>query len=85
MSKQYNSPLMASIHETADSLHTAGIMSKRTMREFDHLCLTPVRPLTRKQIRADESADRHVGKRLQDLQRDGRRMEHNAVGCPGGV
>jgi putative transcriptional regulator len=52
MSKQYNSPLMASIHETADSLHTAGVMSKRTMREFDRLCLTPVRPLTRKQIRA---------------------------------
>src|SRR5713226_10144912 len=52
MSKQYRSPLMASIHETADGLHAAGVMDKRTMREFDRLCLTPVRPLTRKQIRA---------------------------------
>jgi putative transcriptional regulator len=43
---------MASIHETADALHAAGVMNKRTMREFDRLCLTPVRRLTRKQIRA---------------------------------
>lgn len=52
MNKQYRSPLMASIHETADGLHAAGVMDKRTMREFDRRCLTPVRPLTRKQIRA---------------------------------
>ena len=52
MRKQYHSPLMASIHETAEGLHTAGLMDKRTMREFDELCLTPVRPLRPKQIRA---------------------------------
>ena len=46
MSKQYSSPLMASIHETAKDLHAAGVMDKRTMREFDDLCLTAVRPLT---------------------------------------
>src|ERR1700687_3083281 len=52
MSKQYRSPLMASIHETAEGLHAAGVMDKRTMREFDDLCLTPVRPLKPKEIRA---------------------------------
>ncbi len=52
MSKQYRSPLMASLHETAEGLHAAGIMDKRTMREFDDLCLTPVRPLKPKEIRA---------------------------------
>src|ERR1022692_3288584 len=52
MNKQYCSSLMASIHETADGLHAAGVMNKGTMREFDGLCLTPVRPLTRRQIRA---------------------------------
>ena len=52
MRKQYHSPVMASIHETAEGLHTAGLMDKRTMREFDELCLTPVRPLRPKQIRA---------------------------------
>jgi putative transcriptional regulator len=46
MSKQYRSRVMASIHETAKGLTTAGVMSKQTMREFDELCLTPARPLT---------------------------------------
>ena len=52
MSKQYRSRLMASIHETAEGLLDAGVMDKRTMREFDELCLTPVRTLKPEQIRA---------------------------------
>ena len=52
MAKQYSSRLVASIHETAEGLHSAGVMDKRTMREFDDLCLTPVRPLKPKEIRA---------------------------------
>src|ERR1017187_121189 len=51
MRKQYRSPLMASVHETAEGLHAAGVMDKRTMREFDELCLTPVRPLKPTEIR----------------------------------
>jgi putative transcriptional regulator len=43
---------MASIHETAEGLHSAGVMNKRTMREFDALCLTPIKPLTPEEIRA---------------------------------
>jgi putative transcriptional regulator len=50
--KQYRSSLMASIHETAEGLHSAGVMDKRTLREFDELCLTPVQPLAPDQIRA---------------------------------
>jgi putative transcriptional regulator len=52
MTKQYRSALTASIHETAEGLHAAGVMDKRTMRKFDELCLTPVRPLEPKEIRA---------------------------------
>jgi putative transcriptional regulator len=52
MSKQYRSKVMASVHETAEGLTGAGVMSKQTMREFDELCLTPVRPLTAAEIRA---------------------------------
>lgn len=52
MNKQYRSPLMGSIHETAEGLDAAGVMDKRTMREFDELCLTPVRPLKPKEIHA---------------------------------
>ena len=50
--KQYRSPILASVHETAEGLHAAGVLGKRTMREFDALCLTPVEPLKPKEIRA---------------------------------
>lgn len=52
MTKQYRSRAMASIHETAEGLHSAGLLDKQTMRDFDAACLTPVRPLTPEEIRA---------------------------------
>jgi len=52
MTRQYRSRAMASIHETAEGLHAAGVMDKQTMREFDEACLTAVRPLTAAEIRA---------------------------------
>ena len=52
MTRQYRSPVMASIHETAEGLHAAGVMDKQTMRKFDEACLTPVRPLEADEIRA---------------------------------
>lgn len=52
MKKQYRSRLMASVHETAEGLHDAGVMDKRTLRKFDELCLTPVKPLQPEEIRA---------------------------------
>jgi putative transcriptional regulator len=52
MTKQYRSPVMASIHETAEGLHAAGLMDKQTMRKFDEACLTPVRPFAPEEIRS---------------------------------
>jgi putative transcriptional regulator len=52
MTKQYRSGAMASVHETADGLHKAGLIDKQTLRQFDDACLTPVQPLTPDQIRA---------------------------------
>jgi putative transcriptional regulator len=52
MTKQYRSPLMASIHETAEGLHAIGLMDKKTMRDFDQACLTPVREMTAAEIDA---------------------------------
>lgn len=52
MAKQYRSPVMASIHETAEGLHAAGVMDKQTMRKFDDACLTPIRPLAPAEIRS---------------------------------
>jgi putative transcriptional regulator len=42
---------MAAVHETAEDLHEAGLMDKCTMREFDELCLTPIRPLIPEEIK----------------------------------
>ncbi len=53
--KQYRSPLMASIHETAEDLHGADLMNKLTMRKFDAMCLTPIPRLKPKQIRTCDS------------------------------
>lgn len=49
---------MASVHETAEGLHEAGVMDKRTMRKFDELCLTPVKPLQPEEIRALRQRER---------------------------
>lgn len=58
MKKQYRSRLMASVHETAEGLHEAGVMDKRTMRKFDELCLTLVKPLQPEEIRALRQRER---------------------------
>lgn len=51
-SSKYRSQVFAAIHETAEDLHHAGAMDKMTMRHFDEMCLTPVKPLTPRQIAA---------------------------------
>jgi putative transcriptional regulator len=51
MTKQYCSPLMASIHQTVEGLHAAGVVSKKTLRDFDELCLTPMPSLAPGEIR----------------------------------
>lgn len=57
-SKAYRSDALAAIHETASDLHDAQVMDKRTMRRFDELCLTPVRPLAAEEIRALRERER---------------------------
>jgi putative transcriptional regulator len=37
MSREYRSRVLASVHETAEGLTVADVMSKQTMREFDEL------------------------------------------------
>jgi putative transcriptional regulator len=43
--------ILDTVHETAKGLHKAGVMDTRTMREFDALCLPPVKDLTAAQIK----------------------------------
>ena len=52
MTKQYGSDILASVHETALGMTEAGVMSKRTMKDFDEMCLTPVEEMAPEDIRA---------------------------------
>src|ERR1700679_1882242 len=58
MSKIYRSEALAAVHETMEALHKVGAIGKRTMRRFDHACLTPVQLLTPKQIKALRERER---------------------------
>ena len=63
MAKRYGSEVLASVHETALSMTEAGVMSKRTMKMFDEMCLTPVEDLAPeriREIRLRENASRAV-------------------------
>lgn len=50
--KTYRNDVFAAVHETASDLRDAGLLDKRTMRELDDLCLTPVAALEPEDIKA---------------------------------
>jgi len=50
MAKKYRSKPLAAIHETVEGLHRLGLVDATTMREFDASCLTPIKPLSPRQI-----------------------------------
>lgn len=58
MTKTYRGDAFAAIHETASDLHDAGLLDKRTLRKFDALALTPVRPMSAEDIRALRQRER---------------------------
>jgi putative transcriptional regulator len=49
--RKNRSSILDAVHETARGFHDAGIMNKVTMREFDRLCVPPVKPLQPEEIR----------------------------------
>ena len=51
MPRKYRSKIMASIHEGVSDLYRAGGVNRKTMREFDALCLTPILKMTPQKIR----------------------------------
>ena len=50
MKKRHDS-ILSVVHETAKDLHNAGIMDEMTLREFDVLCLPPVKTYQPQEIR----------------------------------
>ncbi len=51
MPHSYRSDALAAVHETAAGLAEIGLIDKRTMKEFDALCLTPVEDLSAEETR----------------------------------
>ena len=51
MSKKYGSDALAAAHETARGLADASVITKRTMKVFDEMCLTPIEEMTPERIR----------------------------------
>jgi len=43
--------ILDTVHETAEGLHKAGAIKTETMREFDALCLPPVKKYSARQIK----------------------------------
>jgi putative transcriptional regulator len=52
MAKRCRSDALAAVHETAFGLQEAGVLSRRSMKAFDAMCLPPVEPLAPEEIRA---------------------------------
>lgn len=46
------SKILKELHDTAKDMHKVGTLDTTTMREFDALCLPPVKKLTPRQIRS---------------------------------
>ena len=43
--------ILEMVHDSAKDLHEAGVMKETTLREFDALCLPPVKEFTAAQIK----------------------------------
>ena len=50
--------ILDAVHESAKDLHEAGVMKEATLREFDALCLPPVKEYTAVQIRRIRTQNR---------------------------
>ncbi|MEN8171215.1 MAG: DNA-binding transcriptional regulator [Pseudomonadota bacterium] len=53
-----NKSILDTVHETAEGLHKAGVMDTQSMREFDALCLPPIKKFTATQIKRIRSRNK---------------------------
>ena len=58
MARKKQSPILDAVHETAKDLHGIGIMDETTMREFDAMCLPPVKNYTAEDIKRIRTSQR---------------------------
>ena len=57
--RKKKSPILEAVHQTARGLYKAGVMDQVTLREYDRLCIPPVKPLAPEQIKKIREAS-HV-------------------------
>ena len=87
MTRHYNDDLSAAIHELAEDLHRHDVIDKKTMREFDESCLSPVSVLTPAEIRTireRESVSQPVFARYLNVAKDLVSAWERRVKKPGG-
>jgi putative transcriptional regulator len=87
MPKKYRSGALAAIHETMESLREIGAIDKKTMREFDEACLTPIQvmaPEEIKQIRQRERISQPVFARYLNVSKNLVSDWERGVKKPGG-
>ncbi len=58
MDRKKPSPILDAVHETAKGLHEIGVMDETTMREFDAMCLPPVKNYSAREIKRIRTAQR---------------------------
>ena len=51
MTAIYKSPICAMVHESMEDVYRNGGIDKKTMRDFDDLCLAPVQDMSAAAIR----------------------------------
>ena len=49
--KVYESEILAAIHETVSDLYSVELLNESTMKEFDEMCLEPIKSLEPEEIR----------------------------------
>ena len=58
MPKAYRSKPLEAVHKTMSDLHKIGLVATATMKRFDASCLSEVKPLSPKEIRAIRTRER---------------------------
>lgn len=87
-SRRRTSPILTAVHESISGLHSAGVVSLETMREFDALCLSPVVELAPEQIsalRQREHVSQPVFARYLNVSRSGISQRESGAKKPDGA
>ncbi len=85
--KTYKSDAYAAIHETMAGMYDAGVIDKKTMREFDEACLTPVHAFSAtdiKALREREDVSQRVFALYMNVSKDSVSQWERGIKKPGG-